>query len=45
LGVEVDDGKVILSGRLSSGIERSIVTGAARSTHGVKAVVDRLVVG
>ena len=45
VGVEVDDGKVILSGHLSSAIERSIVTGAARSTPGVKAVVDRLVVG
>ena len=45
VGVEVDEGKVILSGRLSSAIERSIVTGAARSTRGVKAVVDRLVVG
>ena len=44
LGVEVDDGKVILSGRLSSSIERSIVSGAARSTPGVKAVVDRLVI-
>lgn len=43
VGVEVDDGRVILSGRLSSTIERSIVTGAARSTPGVKAVVDRLV--
>jgi osmotically-inducible protein OsmY len=45
VGVEVDDGKVTLSGRLSSGVERSIVTGAARSTPGVTAVVDRLVVG
>jgi osmotically-inducible protein OsmY len=44
VGVEVDDGHVVLSGRLSSNIERSIVTGAARSTPGVKAVVDRLVV-
>jgi osmotically-inducible protein OsmY len=33
-----------LSGRLSSAIERSIVTGAARSTRGVKAVVDHLVI-
>ncbi|MCX4145121.1 MULTISPECIES: BON domain-containing protein [Paraburkholderia] len=45
VGVEVDDGRVILSGRLSSAIERSIVSGAARSTPGVKAVVDRLVIG
>lgn len=45
VGVEVDDGKVILSGHLSSTIERSIVAGAARSTPGVKAVVDRLVIG
>lgn len=45
VGVEVDDGKVILSGRLSSPIERAIVTGAARSTPGVRAVVDRLVIG
>jgi osmotically-inducible protein OsmY len=45
VGVEVDDGKVTLSGRLSSAIERSVVTGAARSTRGVKAVVDRLVIG
>lgn len=45
VGVEVDDGEVILSGRLSSAIERSIVTGAARSTPGVKAVVDRTVIG
>ncbi|MFM0055349.1 BON domain-containing protein [Paraburkholderia phytofirmans] len=44
VGVEVDDGRVILSGRLSSNIERSIVTGAARSTPGVKAIVDCLVV-
>ncbi|MGF6697285.1 osmotically-inducible protein OsmY [Paraburkholderia sp. MM5496-R1] len=45
VGVEVDDGRVILSGRLSSSIERSIVSGAARSTPGVKAVVDRMVIG
>ncbi|KAE8759216.1 BON domain-containing protein [Paraburkholderia madseniana] len=45
VGVEVDDGRVILSGRLSSAIERSIVSGAARSTPGVKAIVDRLVIG
>jgi osmotically-inducible protein OsmY len=45
VGVAVDDGKVILSGHLSSSIERSIGTGAARSTPGVKAVVARLVVG
>lgn len=44
LGVVVDEGKVILSGRLSSPIERAIVSGAARSTPGVKAVVDRLVI-
>jgi osmotically-inducible protein OsmY len=44
VGVEVDEGRLILSGRLGSTIERSIVTGAARSTPGVKAVVDRLVV-
>ncbi|MFM0455318.1 BON domain-containing protein [Paraburkholderia nemoris] len=45
VGIKVDDGGVILSGRLSSPIERSIVSGAARSTPGVKAVVDRLVIG
>ena len=45
VGVEVEDGKVTLSGRLSSTIERTIVAGAARSTPGVKAVVDRLVIG
>uniref|UniRef100_E1T8L0 Transport-associated protein n=1 Tax=Burkholderia sp. (strain CCGE1003) TaxID=640512 RepID=E1T8L0_BURSG len=45
VGVQVEDGKVTLSGHLSSAAERSIVTGAARSTHGVKAVVDRLVIG
>lgn len=45
VGVEVDDGRVILSGHLSSNIERSVVTGAARSTPGVKSIVDRLVVG
>ncbi|MFM0472174.1 BON domain-containing protein [Paraburkholderia strydomiana] len=45
VGVHVEDGKVTLSGRLSSTVERSIVTGAARSTPGVKAVVDRLVIG
>jgi osmotically-inducible protein OsmY len=44
LGVVVDEGKVILSGTLSSSIERAIVSGAARSTPGVKAVVDRLVI-
>ncbi|CAB3656316.1 hypothetical protein LMG22037_01249 [Paraburkholderia phenoliruptrix] len=44
VGVEVEDGRVILSGRVSSPIERAIVKGAARSTAGVKAVVDRLVV-
>lgn len=44
VGVEVDDGKVTLSGRLSSSIERAIVFGAARSTPGVKDVVDRLVI-
>jgi osmotically-inducible protein OsmY len=45
VGVHVEDGKVTLSGRLNSTVERSIVTGAARSTPGVKAVVDRLVIG
>ncbi|WP_233853679.1 BON domain-containing protein [Paraburkholderia sp. HD33-4] len=44
LGVEVDDGKVTLSGRVSSSSERSIVWGAARSTPGVKTIVDHLVV-
>ncbi|MFT4069399.1 BON domain-containing protein [Paraburkholderia sp.] len=45
LGVQVDDGKVTLSGRVGSAAERSVVWGAARSTPGVKAIVDRLVVG
>lgn len=45
VGVQIEDGKVALSGRLSSAAERSIVTGAARSTRGVKAVVDRFVIG
>ncbi|SAL66476.1 BON domain protein [Caballeronia terrestris] len=44
LGIEVDDGKVTLSGRLSSLAERSVVWGAARWTPGVKALVDRLVI-
>ncbi|SAL83823.1 BON domain protein [Caballeronia choica] len=44
LGIEVDVGKVTLSGRLSSLAERSVVWGAARSTPGVKALVDRLVI-
>lgn len=45
LGVQVDQGSVTLSGRLSSPVERSIVWGAARSTPGVKTIVDRLVIG
>ncbi|MPW23440.1 BON domain-containing protein [Paraburkholderia sp. CNPSo 3157] len=45
LGVQVDKGKVTLSGHLSSSIERTIVCGAARSTPGVTAVVDHLVIG
>ncbi|SDI34070.1 BON domain-containing protein [Paraburkholderia phenazinium] len=44
VSVEVDDGQVILSGHISSSIERSIVSGAARSTPGVRVVVDRLVI-
>ncbi|SEK10915.1 BON domain-containing protein [Paraburkholderia diazotrophica] len=45
LGVQVDKGNVTLSGRLSSSVERSIVWGAARSTPGVKAIIDRIVIG
>jgi osmotically-inducible protein OsmY len=44
LCVEVDKGSVTLSGRLSSSVERSIVRGAARSTPGVKAIIDHLVI-
>jgi osmotically-inducible protein OsmY len=45
LGVQVDKGSVTLSGHLSSSVERSIVWGAARSTPGVKAIIDHLVIG
>ena len=45
LRVEVEDGKVTLSGRICSPAERVVVCGAARSTPGVKAIVDRLVIG
>ncbi|WP_054935009.1 BON domain-containing protein [Paraburkholderia sp. XV] len=45
LGVQVDKGSVTLTGRLSSLVERSIVWGAARSTPGVKTIIDRLVIG
>ncbi|MEI5998048.1 BON domain-containing protein [Paraburkholderia bengalensis] len=45
LDVQVDGGNVTLSGHLSSTVERAIVWGAARATAGVKAVVDRLVIG
>jgi osmotically-inducible protein OsmY len=45
LGVAVDNGEVTLSGRVSSSAERAVVWGAARSTPGVKAIVDRLLVG
>ena len=42
LGVAVDDGEVTLTGRVSSAAERAVVWGAARSTPGVRAIVDRL---
>ena len=45
LGVQVDNGNVTLSGHLSSSVERSIVWGAARSTRGVKAIIDHLAIG
>jgi osmotically-inducible protein OsmY len=45
LGVEVDNGEVTLSGRVSSSAEKSVVWGAARSTPGVKAIVDQLSIG
>jgi len=44
IDVSVEDGKVSLSGRVSSTGERAIVCGAARSTPGVRAVVDGLVI-
>ena len=45
LGVEVDAGAVTLSGRVSSAAEKALVWGAARSTPGVKTIVDRLSIG
>jgi osmotically-inducible protein OsmY len=45
LGVQVDDGNVTLSGRVGSRSERSVVWGAARSTPGVKTIVDHLEIG
>jgi osmotically-inducible protein OsmY len=45
LDVEVEDGEVTLSGRVGSSAERAVVWGAARSTPGVKTVVDQLVIG
>lgn len=45
LGVQVEKGNVTLSGHLSSLVERSIVWGAARSTPGVKAIIDHLAIG
>jgi osmotically-inducible protein OsmY len=45
LDVKVDKGNVTLSGHLSSTVERAIVRGAARSTPGVKTVVDHLLIG
>ncbi|RZF27509.1 BON domain-containing protein [Paraburkholderia sp. UYCP14C] len=45
LGVEVDDGAVTLTGRVSSSAEKAVVWGAARSTPGVRTIVDRLSIG
>jgi len=45
LDVKIDKGNVTLSGHLSSTVERAIVRGAARSTPGVKTVVDHLLIG
>lgn len=45
VSVEVENGRVTLSGKVGSSAERSVVWGAARSTPGVKAVVDHMVVG
>lgn len=42
IGIEIEDGKVAVSGRVSSLAERALVCGAARGTRGVTAVEDRL---
>jgi osmotically-inducible protein OsmY len=40
--IQIDGGKVALSGRVGSTAERELVCGAARMTHGVTAIEDHL---
>jgi osmotically-inducible protein OsmY len=44
LAMAVSDGTVRLTGRVGSPAERQLVIGAARGTHGVRAVEDQLIV-
>lgn len=42
IGIEIDDGTAILTGKVASYTERRLVCGAAKATPGVRAVVDLL---
>ncbi|WP_028218994.1 BON domain-containing protein [Paraburkholderia oxyphila] len=42
IGIEIEDGTAILTGKVASHAERRLVCGAARATPGVRAVVDLL---
>jgi osmotically-inducible protein OsmY len=44
IGIQIDDGKVALSGHVSSSAERALVRGAALGTPGVTGIEDRLIV-
>ncbi|MDE1138537.1 MAG: BON domain-containing protein [Paraburkholderia tropica] len=45
IGIEIDDGTAILTGKVASNAERRLVFGAAKATSGVRAVVDLLEIG
>jgi osmotically-inducible protein OsmY len=42
IGLDVDEGRVTLSGAVQSWTERQAVVGAARGTRGVESVIDKL---
>ncbi|NLP64596.1 BON domain-containing protein [Paraburkholderia sacchari] len=42
IGIEIDDGTAILTGKVASHAERRLVCGAAKATPGVRAIVDLL---
>lgn len=42
IGIEIEDGTAILTGKVASHAERRLVCGAAKATPGVRAIVDLL---